>query len=295
MNFTPDLDLAIDQWFKEDIREGDHTTLSIIPPTARGHARLLVKQQGILAGVEVAERILHRFDPELELEGRLRDGTPVRPGEVAFTVAGNTRSILHCERLVLNVMQRMSGIATLTGAYAARLEGTGARILDTRKTTPGFRMLEKEAVRLGGGANHRFGLFDLVLVKDNHIDFAGGIARALERVHHYLEKHRLELDVEVETRSLEDVTQVAAMAKSKEDHVVRLRRIMFDNFSLEQTREAVRIIEGALETESSGGINLDTIRGYAECGVDYISVGAVTHQARSLDLSLKAVSNAKDN
>jgi len=293
MNFIPDLDLAIDQWFEEDIREGDHTTLSTIPPDAKGSARLLVKQQGIIAGVEVAERILNRFDPELVLDNYISDGRPVRHGDVAFLVSGSSRSILQCERLVLNVMQRMSGIATLTAEYAARLESTGARILDTRKTTPGFRMLEKEAVRLGGGANHRFGLYDMILIKDNHIDFAGGITRALDRVGQYLEENGLELEVEVETRNLDDVKEVLAVAGRDGNHAGRIRRIMFDNFTVEQTRKAVQIIGGALETESSGGITLETIRSYGQCGVDYISVGAVTHQARSLDLSLKATNHEK--
>lgn len=280
MNSIQDLDRAIDLWFEEDIREGDHTTLSTIPNTAMGSAILHVKQEGIIAGVEVAERIFRRFDPEVKLNIFLEDGAPIFTGNQVFTVKGSVHTILQCERLVLNIMQRMSGIATSTREYVQLLEGTGTRILDTRKTTPGFRLLEKEAVRLGGGVNHRFGLFDMVLIKDNHIDFAGGIEEAVQSALSYLEINKLDLQIVVETRSLEDVEKVLKIG--------RISRIMLDNFTTAMTRDAVALIDRRIETESSGGITRDTIRDYAECGVDYISVGALTHQVRSLDLSLKA-------
>ena len=280
MNLYQDLDPAIDRWFIEDIGEGDHTTFGTIPVDATGAARLLVKEKGILAGLDVAMRIFHRFDPELETEIIIKDGNAITPGEVAFRVNGKVHSILQCERLVLNVMQRMSGIATTTSAYVKLVKGTGAKILDTRKTTPGMRLLEKEAVRLGGGVNHRFGLYDMVLIKDNHIDFAGGIRQAISATRAYLMAEKLELDIVVETRSLEDIVEVLSMKG--------IRRILLDNFTVEQTSEAVGLINSRVETESSGGITRATIREYAECGVDYISVGALTHQIKSLDLSLKA-------
>jgi nicotinate-nucleotide pyrophosphorylase (carboxylating) len=280
MNLYQDLDPAIDRWFSEDIGEGDHTTFGTIPVDARGAARLLVKEKGILAGLDVAMRIFHRFDPELETEIIIEDGSAITPGEIAFRVNGKVHSILQCERLVLNVMQRMSGISTTTRAYVKLVEGTGAKILDTRKTTPGMRLLEKEAVRLGGGVNHRFGLYDMVLIKDNHIDFAGGIRQAISATRTYLIEKKLDLDIVVETRSLKDIEEVLSMKG--------IRRIMLDNFTVEQTAEAVGYINSRVETESSGGITRDTIRDYAECGVDYISVGALTHQINSLDLSLKA-------
>lgn len=280
MNLYQDLDPAIDRWFSEDIGEGDHTTFGTIPVDATGAARLLVKEKGILAGLDVAMRIFHRFDPELETEIILKDGSAITPGEVAFRVNGKVHSILQCERLVLNVMQRMSGIATTTRAYVKLVEGTGAKILDTRKTTPGMRLLEKEAVRLGGGVNHRFGLYDMVLIKDNHIDFAGGIKQAISATRAYLMAKKLELDIVVETRSIEDIVEVLSMKG--------IRRILLDNFTVEQTAEAVGLINSRVETESSGGITRATIREYAECGVDFISVGALTHQIKSLDLSLKA-------
>jgi nicotinate-nucleotide pyrophosphorylase (carboxylating) len=275
-----DLDRAIDLWFREDIGDGDHTTFSTIPPDVTGAAKLLVKEKGILAGVRVAERIFRRFDNNIEMEQLLNDGDPIAPGDVAFRVCGKVHTILQCERLVLNVMQRMSGIATSTSSYVDMLEGTGTRILDTRKTTPGMRMLEKEAVKLGGGVNHRFGLHDMILIKDNHIDFAGGIRQAIRGTQHYLKAKGMELEIVVEVRSLEDIKEAISMGG--------IHRILLDNFSLEMTRKAVELVDGRVETESSGGITKRTIRDYAECGVDYISVGALTHRIGSLDLSLKA-------
>jgi nicotinate-nucleotide pyrophosphorylase (carboxylating) len=280
MNSLLDLDRAIDLWFREDIGDGDHTTFSTIPPGVKGAARLLVKQKGVLAGVRVAERIFHRFDNEILMELYLSDGDPIKPGDVAFRVCGKVHTILQCERLVLNVMQRMSGIATNTRAYVSMLEGTGTRILDTRKTTPGFRMLEKEAVKLGGGVNHRFGLNDMILIKDNHIDFAGGMQQAINGTRQYLKDKGIRLDIVVEARSLADVEKALSVGG--------IHRILLDNFSLEMTRQAVELVNGRVETESSGGITKGTIRAYAECGVDYISVGALTHRIDSLDLSLKA-------
>lgn len=280
MNSIHDLDSAIDRWFEEDIGDGDHTTLSTIPPDATGSANLLVKESGILAGVAVAGRIFRRFDGDVVLDIYLEDGTAISIGDVVLRVSGKVHTILQCERLVLNVMQRMSGIATTTSEYVNLLKGTGTRILDTRKTTPGMRQLEKEAVRLGGGVNHRFGLHDMILIKDNHIDFAGGIEQAIGRTQAYLTQNNLELRIEVETRSLEDIEKVLGIGG--------IHRIMLDNFSPELTRRAVELIDGRYEIESSGGITRNTIRSYAECGVDFISVGALTHQINSLDLSLKA-------
>ncbi|MGW8315186.1 MAG: carboxylating nicotinate-nucleotide diphosphorylase [Bacteroidales bacterium] len=281
-----DLDKAIDLWFREDIGDGDHTTRSTIPADVTGSARLLVKQKGVLAGVSVAERIFKRFDNNIEMELIMKDGDPIEPGDVAFRVCGKVHTILQCERLVLNVMQRMSGIATSTRSYVDMLEGTGTRILDTRKTTPGMRMLEKEAVKLGGGVNHRFGLHDMILIKDNHIDFAGGIQQAIQGTQNYLKAKEMELDIVVEARSLQDVEEALTMGG--------IHRILLDNFSLEMTRQAVKLINGKVETESSGGITKRSIRDYAECGVDYISVGALTHRIESLDLSLKAEFSSKD-
>jgi nicotinate-nucleotide pyrophosphorylase (carboxylating) len=270
----------IDLWLDEDIGDGDHTTLSIIPVTAKGKAKLLVKQSGIIAGVRIAKEIYDFFDPEMKTEVFIPDGSPISPGDVVFEVHGLVRSILQTERLVLNVMQRMSGVATQTNGYVKKLHGLRTRILDTRKTSPGMRMLEKEAVLLGGGENHRFGLYDMILIKDNHIDFAGGIARALEWTSKYLEANHKSLKIEIEARSLEDIREILKTGTA--------HRILMDNFSPALTREAVKLIGGICETESSGGITLDNIREYAECGVDYISVGALTHQIKSLDLSLKA-------
>ena len=280
MNSLHNLDSSIDRWFREDIGEGDHTTFSTIPKNASGSAKLLVKEAGILAGLSVAMRIFQRFDPAIKLDPLMEDGSVIRPGDLVFRVNGLVHTLLQCERLVLNVMQRMSGIATTTNAYVKLLEGTGTKILDTRKTTPGMRFLEKEAVRLGGGVNHRFGLYDMIMIKDNHIDFAGGIPQAIGACRAYLKEQKLNLDIVVETRSLEDIEVVLSLGG--------VQRIMLDNFSLELTREAVKLIGHRVETESSGGITRDSIRSYAECGVDYISVGALTHQISSLDLSMKA-------
>lgn len=279
MNSIHDLDEAIDRWFEEDIQDGDHTTLSTIIFDANGSAELLVKEKGVLAGIDVAERIFKRFDPKLEFNIFIPDGALISSGDVAFRVSGRVHSILQCERLVLNVMQRMSGIATTTSCYVKLLEGTGTHILDTRKTTPGIRMLEKYAVRLGGGVNHRFGLFDMIMIKDNHIDFAGSIEEAIKGTKEYLARKSLNLEIIVEARSLEDIERVIAQGG--------VRRVLLDNFSVDLTREAVRLVNHRIETESSGGITWETIRSYAECGVNYISVGALTHQISSLDLSLK--------
>jgi nicotinate-nucleotide pyrophosphorylase (carboxylating) len=281
MNSIHDLDEAIDRWFEEDIRDGDHTTLSTITFDAKGSAELLVKEDGVLAGVDVAERIFKRFDPQIEFILLIPDGSFISRGDVAFRVSGRVHSLLQCERLVLNVMQRMSGIATTTNSFVKLLEGTGTKILDTRKTTPGIRMLEKYAVRLGGGENHRFGLYDKIMIKDNHIDFAGSIEEAIIGTKEYLARKSLNLEIIVEARSLEDIDKVIALGG--------VRRILLDNFSVDLTREAVRLVNHRIETESSGGITWKTIRAYAECGVDYISVGALTHQISSLDLSFKKV------
>jgi nicotinate-nucleotide pyrophosphorylase (carboxylating) len=280
MNSLLDLDRAIDLWFREDIGDGDHTTFSTIPSHVNGAARLLVKEKGVLAGVRVAEKIFKRFDSNIQIELLIKDGEVIEPGDIPLRVCGKVHTILQCERLVLNVMQRMSGIATNTRSYVKMLEGTGTRILDTRKTTPGMRMLEKEAVKLGGGVNHRFGLHDMILIKDNHIDFAGGVQEAIRGTLHYLNEREMELDIVVEARSLQDIELALAVGG--------IHRILLDNFSLEMTRQAVELIHGRVETESSGGITKERIRDYALCGVDYISVGALTHRIESLDLSLKA-------
>lgn len=273
-------DKLFDLAFAEDIGDGDHTTLCCIPAEAMGRQKLLVKEPGILAGVEAAKKIFHRFDPTLQMEIFLPDGTEVKPGDVAFIVSGHVRSLLQTERLMLNVMQRMSGIATTTHRYMERLKGTKTRVLDTRKTTPGMRILEKQAVKIGGGVNHRIGLFDMILLKDNHIDFAGGIQQALERCHTYLKEKGLDLKIEIEVRNFDELRQVLDLGG--------VDRIMLDNFSVADTGKAVKMIDGRFETESSGGITLDTLRDYAEQGVDYISVGALTHSVKCLDLSFKA-------
>ena len=273
-------DRLIDLAFSEDIGDGDHTTLCCIPEDAMGKSKLLIKEEGILAGVRIAHEIFHRFDPTLEVETFINDGAHVKPGDVAMIVTGKIRSALQTARLMLNVMQRRSGIATMTAAYVERLKGTHTRVLDTRKTTPGMRMLEKEAVKIGGGTNHRIGLFDMILLKDNHVDFAGGIAQALDRCAAYQKAHGLNLKVEIETRSFDEINQVLAHGGAD--------RIMLDNFSVEDTRRAVELIGGRMETESSGGITFDTIRDYALCGVDFISVGALTHSVKGLDMSFKA-------
>ena len=274
------LDQLINISFKEDIGDGDHTSLSVIPDTIKGKAVLKVKDNGIIAGVCVAERAFKLFDPELDISVFITDGSAVKKGDIVFEVSGKVLSILQCERLVLNFMQRLSGVATQTNVYVNALSGLKTRVLDTRKTTPGLRLLEKWAVKLGGGENHRIGLYDMILIKDNHIDFAGGIENAVNATKKYLADKGKSLKIEVETRSLDDVKKLLALGG--------IDRIMLDNFDIETTRKAVEIINGVVETESSGGITLSNIRDFAECGVDFISVGALTHQIRSLDLSLKA-------
>ncbi len=273
-------DRLIDLAFAEDIGDGDHTTLCCIPEEEMGRSHLLIKEAGVLAGIRIAKEVFHRFDPEMHVEVLLDDGASVKPGDVAMVVTGRVRSLLQTERLMLNILQRMSGIATMTARYVERLKGTHTRVLDTRKTTPGMRMLEKEAVKIGGGVNHRIGLFDMILLKDNHVDFAGGIAAALDRCHDYLHRKGLDLKIEIEVRSFDEIRQV--MEHGGVD------RIMLDNFSVDDTRRAVEMIGGRYETESSGGITYDTIRDYAECGVDFVSVGALTHSVKGLDMSFKA-------
>lgn len=270
----------IDLAFAEDIGDGDHTTLCCIPEDAMGKSHLLIKDNGILAGVEIAKKVFNRFDPTMSVEVLINDGEPVKVGDIAMVVTGKVRSLLQTERLMLNIMQRMSGIATMTNKYVKRIEGTKTHILDTRKTTPGMRILEKQAVHIGGGMNHRIGLFDMILLKDNHIDFAGGIENAINRCHEYLKEKNLDLKIEIEVRSFEELDQVISHGG--------VNRIMLDNFSVEDTKKAVEIINGRYETESSGGITYDTIRSYAECGVDFISVGALTHSVKCLDMSFKA-------
>jgi nicotinate-nucleotide pyrophosphorylase (carboxylating) len=265
----------------EDIGDGDHSSLACIPADATGKAKLLIKEKGILAGIEVAKETFAIADKNLKTEIILNDGAEIVPGDIAFYVSGNQRSILKTERLILNLMQRMSGIATSTREYTEKLKGLKTRILDTRKTTPGFRLLEKEAVRIGGGVNHRMGLYDMIMLKDNHIDYAGGIEKAIIATREYLRKNNLSLKVEIEARSVEDVRKILSVGM--------VDRIMLDNFSIEDTGTAVKEIGGKYETESSGGITLSTIRSYGECGVDYISVGALTHHIKSLDMSLKAI------
>ena len=271
----------IDRAIKEDVGDGDHSSLSCIPADARRKARLLVKEDGVLAGVEIAREVFDSVDPELKMEVFIEDGAKVKVGEVAFTVEGPAQSILKAERLALNLMQRMSGIATRTSKVVALLEGTSARVLDTRKTTPNLRYFEKLAVRIGGGVNHRFGLYDMIMLKDNHIDYAGGIPQAMAKVRAYKAEKGIDIPVEVETRDMDEVKLVL-----EEEGV---DRILLDNFTPAQIREAVDFIGGRLETEASGGITIDTVRAYGEAGVDYISMGALTHSVKSLDLSLKAM------
>ena len=280
VNVNELVDRLIGLAFAEDIGDGDHTTLSCIPDDAMGKSKLLVKETGILAGVAVAKRVFADFDPELKMEIFMDDGTPVKPGDVAFTVEGKVRSLLQTERLMLNIMQRMSGIATMTNRYVKRLEGTHTRVLDTRKTTPGMRMLEREAVKIGGGVNHRIGLFDMILLKDNHVDFAGGIEKAIQRAKDYCKEKGKDLKIEIEVRNFDELQRVLDYGG--------VDRIMLDNFSVADTRKAVQMIGGRYETESSGGITFDTLRDYAECGVDFISVGALTHSVKGLDMSFKA-------
>jgi nicotinate-nucleotide pyrophosphorylase (carboxylating) len=282
--YIPFVEKLIELSVAEDIGDGDHTSLASIPADATGRMKLLVKERGVIAGVEVAGMVFRRLDPEARLEVMIGDGSAVEPGDVVFYVSGRVRTLLQSERIILNIMQRMTGVATETARYVARVAGTGCRILDTRKTTPGNRVLDKMAVKLGGGENHRIGLFDMILLKDNHIDFAGGIIPAIEGVHRYLAEREMSLPIEVEVRSLEDIDKVFAAGG-------RVDRIMLDNFDLDTTRLAVAKIDGRAEIESSGGIRYETLRDYAETGVDYISVGALTHQIKSVDLSLKAVEN----
>ena len=275
------IERLIDLSFAEDIGDGDHTTLSSIPADAMGKNMLLIKEDGVLAGIDMALRIFHRFDPTLQVEVLINDGAEVKKGDIAMYVTGSVRSLLQTERLMLNVMQRMSGIATMTRRYVRQLEGTNTRVLDTRKTTPGMRIMEKEAVRIGGGTNHRIGLFDMILLKDNHVDFAGGIQKAILRAQEYCKEKGKDLKIEIEVRSLDELQQVLDLGG--------VQRIMFDNFTPEVTRKAVEMVAGRYETESSGGITFDTLRDYALCGVDFISVGALTHSVKGLDMSFKAV------
>ncbi len=274
------IDRLIDLSFAEDIGDGDHTTLCCIPADAMGKSHLLIKEDGILAGVEIAKMVFHRFDPTMQVEVLIPDGAQVKKGDIAMVVTGKVQSLLQTERLMLNIMQRMSGIATMTHRYVERIAGTGAHVLDTRKTTPGMRMLEKQAVKIGGGVNHRIGLFDMILLKDNHVDFAGGIANAINRCHEYLQKKNLKLKIEIEVRNFDELQQVLDCGG--------VDRIMLDNFSVPDTKKAVEIIGHRYEVESSGNITIDTIRDYAEQGVDYISVGALTHSVKGLDMSFKA-------
>lgn len=273
-------DKLIDLAFAEDIGDGDHTTLCCIPEDAMGNSHLLIKEDGILAGVEVAKKVFDRFDNTMKVEVLIGDGAEVKKGDIAMVVTGKVRSLLQTERLMLNIMQRMSGIATMTHKYVEKLKGTKTHVLDTRKTTPGMRMLEKQAVKIGGGMNHRIGLFDMILLKDNHVDFAGGITNAIDRCHAYLKEKNLDLKIELEVRNFDELNQVLTHGG--------VNRIMLDNFSVADTKKAVELIGGRYETESSGGITFDTIRDYAECGVDFISVGALTHSVKGLDMSFKA-------
>lgn len=275
------LNCVLDSAIKEDIGDGDHSSQACIPVDAIGKAQLLVKEAGIIAGVEIAKKVFERFDPQIIIEVFIADGDQVKPGDVAFVVEGKVLSLLKAERLVLNIMQRMSGIASQTHVYVKKLEGLHTRILDTRKTTPGLREIEKLAVKMGGGVNHRMGLYDMIMLKDNHIDFAGGIANAVAKVHEYLKVNNKSLKIEVEVRDFKELDEVLKVGG--------IDRIMLDNFTPANTRKAVELINGRFETESSGGITLDTLRDYAECGVDFISVGALTHHIKSLDLSLKAL------
>jgi nicotinate-nucleotide pyrophosphorylase (carboxylating) len=275
------IDRLIDLAITEDIGDGDHSSLSCIPKSANGEVTLMIKQSGIVAGVEIAEMVFHRIDPNIKFSPILKDGARVNYGDIVFNAQGKVHSLLQAERIVLNIMQRMSGIATQTAEYVEKIKGTEAKILDTRKTTPGMRILDKLAVRIGGGYNHRMGLHDMIMLKDNHIDFAGGIVKAIENANQYLKDTGRNLDIEVETRSIEDIKLVLEVGKVK--------RIMLDNFTVEQTYTAVNLINNRYETESSGGITLETIRDYAQTGVNFISVGALTHQIKSLDMNLKKI------
>jgi nicotinate-nucleotide pyrophosphorylase (carboxylating) len=281
MDYTIQLEQLIKNALQEDIGDGDHSTLSSIDADAPGKAVLKIKQDGILAGMAVAEKIFRYMQPDIVFTAFKKDGDAMQYGEIAFEVEAKVHTILQCERLVLNSMQRMSGIATLTHVYTEKLKGYKTKLLDTRKTTPNFRLLEKEAVKIGGGVNHRFGLYDMIMLKDNHIDYCGGIEKAINKAYDYVQTQKPELKIEVETRSIEDVKKVLLTGK--------VNRIMLDNFTPSMINEALALIDGKYETEASGGINLDNIEAYAATGVDYISSGAVIHQAKSLDLSLKAV------
>lgn len=282
-NFDEQLRRLVDSALQEDVGDGDHSTLCCIPADVKGKAVLKIKGEGVLAGVDIAEKIFQYKKPSARFVRYKNDGDEMKNGEIAFEVETFVHAILQLERLVLNCMQRMSGIATLTRQYAEKLEGYRTRLLDTRKTTPNFRLLEKEAVRIGGGVNHRFGLFDMIMLKDNHIDYCGGLEPAIERAFSYVQRYQPHLKIEVETRTLEDIEKVMAIGKNK------VFRIMLDNFQPVQIKDALKIIDGEFETEASGGITLDTIEQYAETGVDFVSVGGLVHQAKSLDLSLKAV------
>ena len=281
LTYDEQLTQLITNGLAEDIGDGDHSTLSCIPAGARGKAILKIKDEGILAGIDVAEKVFMFTDATSVFKKLMVDGQIIQPGEIGFEVESSMQTILSAERLVLNIMQRMSGIATLTAKYADKLSGYKTRLLDTRKTTPNFRLLEKEAVRIGGGYNHRMGLYDMIMLKDNHIDYAGGLSNAIEKARAYVQERNLDLRIEVETRSLEEVTAVMEIGK--------VDRIMLDNFDIPTLRDALKIIQGRFETEASGGINLDNIRHYADTGVDFVSAGALIHQAQSLDLSLKAI------
>jgi len=274
------IDNLIDLAFAEDIADGDHTTLCSIPADATGKVKLIIKEVGILAGVQIGKRVFHKVNPELKIDLLLNDGAKVKPGDVVFTVEGKVQSILNAERIVLNIMQRMSGIATTTHKYVTVLIGTKAKVLDTRKTTPGMRVLEKQAVKIGGGENHRMGLFDMILLKDNHVDFAGGIEKAILGANSYLKDNNKALKIEIEVRNMEELKEVL--------RVGGVDRVMLDNFTPEKTKKAVEFVNGRVELESSGGITFLTIRDYAETGVDFISVGALTHSVKGLDMSLIA-------
>jgi nicotinate-nucleotide pyrophosphorylase (carboxylating) len=290
MSFDEQLQHLVDEALKEDIGDGDHSTLSSIPADAKGKAVLKIKQDGILAGMQAAQKIFCYKEPASVFIPFKKDGDEMKNGEKAFEVEAHVHTILQCERLVLNCMQRMCGIATLTKQYTDKLKGYKTKLLDTRKTTPNFRLLEKEAVRIGGGVNHRFGLYDMIMLKDNHIDYCGGIEKAIEKAAEYVRTKKPGLKIEVETRNIEDVKRVIAIGKARlPDGQGKVFRIMLDNFKPEQIKEAVKLIGEDFETEASGGINLDNIEEYAKTGVDYVSVGALIHQAKSLDLSLKAV------
>lgn len=279
--FKEEITLIIANAIREDVGDGDHSSLACIPDTATGKAKLLVKDEGIIAGVDFAELVFYFVDPSLKIEVLIKDGTPVSHGDIVFYVEGSSQSILKAERLVLNAMQRMSAIATKTHMFVNLLKGTGTKILDTRKTTPGIRALEKWAVKIGGGENHRFALYDMIMLKDNHIDFAGGITKAINKTKNYLKETGRDLKIIVEARNLDEIKEIL--------ETEGVYRILIDNFNYEDTREAVKLIGNTCLTESSGGINEKTIRDYAECGVDYISSGALTHSVYNLDLSLKAV------